>query len=117
MKITTPGNIPAAITANGTSDVFDVSRCDRGLFMYLAFAGQAGVTPTLDVVLDFMDDDKITPIGFQVGSFAQFTPAALVQQTSTALGLIFPNYARLRWTIGGSGGPTFNTPTLRLFGR
>lgn len=117
MKLTNPGSIPASINANGTSDPFDVSRCDRGVLMYLSFASQAGTTPTLDVTLDFLDDDKSTVVGFSVVSFAQFTSVALGQQVTSALGLIFPNWARLRWTIGGTAGPVFNTPTLRIFGR
>lgn len=99
---------PAARGASGSSSSRDGFGAADVLRAQLDVTAFAGTTPTLDVVLEDTLDDVNWNV---IGTFAQKTGVGREVINVTAP---FTDRVRARWTVGGTGGPSF-TFSVRVY--
>jgi hypothetical protein len=107
------------LTASGNSGALNLaSAADVWLAVWATMA-PTGTNPTLDVQLDLRDPDgNWFP---QAVKITQLTSGPNYTSVSAGLhvagGLVLPQYGRIAWTIGGTGGPTWPGVSISLVGR
>jgi hypothetical protein len=112
-------HVTAGIT-NGTTGVagaIDISRISNGLLI-ASIGGVSGSSPTLALFFDVAD---------AYGNWVQTSPGtAIGGVVATAAGTTYgvinngyqmTNLGRIRWTIGGTGSPTFTGVSFSIHGR
>lgn len=108
--------VPTMISSSGNSDDIDVSMV--GVLLGTVVGGATtGSGPTLNFYLDAKDAlGNYLPIL----SFTQLTGPSLTYATTgpgTANVYVLTKYVRLRWVLGGTGGPSFANCAVALAGR
>ena len=113
-------HVTAGITnaTNGRTGAIDISRIANGLLVVNIANAPTGSSPTLAIFFDVAD-------GF--GNWVQTSPATsiggvVVNSTGTTYGVInngyqMTNQGRIRWTVGGTGSPTFTGVSFSIHGR
>jgi len=101
----------------GLAGAIDISRISNGLLI-ASIGGTSGSSPTLALFFDVAD---------AYGNWVQTSPGTaiggvVVTGAGTTYGVInngyqMTNSGRIRWTIGGTGSPTFTSVSLSVYGR
>lgn len=112
-------HVTANITngATGAAGAIDISRISNGLLV-ASIGGVSGSSPTLALFFDVAD---------AYGNWVQTSPGTaiggvVVTGAGTTYGVInngyqMTNSGRIRWTVGGTGSPTFTSVSLSVYGR
>jgi hypothetical protein len=115
----TTDHVTAGITnaTTGLTGAIDISRISNGLLI-ASIGGASGSSPTLALFFDVAD---------AFGNWVQTSPGTaiggvVVTGAGTTYGVInngyqMTNQGRIRWTIGGTGSPTFTSVSLSVHGR
>ncbi|MER5559702.1 hypothetical protein ABT071_13960 [Streptomyces sp. NPDC002506] len=102
----------------GRAGVIDISRISNGLLVVNVANAPSGTNPTLTVLVDCAD---------AFGNWVLVSNAAGISGSSIGTsGFTYGNLtsgyqltdtARIRWTVGGTGSPSFTGVSLSLYGR
>lgn len=121
-RLETP-SISQAITADVNSDPIYVGDWSV-LLAFISFATVTGgaTSPTMDVKIDYLDDDLSTVLAFAAASFTQLTSAPNGAGVNvgpvSGSGFVLPNFVRVRFDVGSAAGtPSWNGGILRVYGR
>jgi hypothetical protein len=122
--LTLPSGTSDTVTAgtrnqvnNSTSGQIDVSSISNGLLV-VSVAGVSGTGPGLAVFFDVKDAFG----NWCLVSNATAISGAVLNSTGTVYGNISSGYSltqvgRIRWTVTGTGSPSFTGVSLSLYGR
>lgn len=115
------------LTASGNSgtalvDLLDVT--DVWLSLYVT-GTPTGTTPTLAAQLDVQDPDgnwftavaKTGTVNAAGGSASAFAGLHMPNVSTSSAAFPLPRYARIAWTVTGTGSPTFPQVSICLTGR
>jgi hypothetical protein len=113
-------HITAGITndTTGRTGAIDISRVSNGLLVVTIADAPTGTNPTLAIFFEVAD---------AYGTYVQTSPATSIGGAAvTAAGFTYgvinngyqmTNLGRIRWTVGGTGTPTFTGVSFSLHGR
>lgn len=88
----------SARTTTGTSTSAVVDAGASALALLVNAATVSGTTPTLDITVEWSNDNATWAVGEPADSFTQITAAKVVAKQFAVKGA----YYRTRWTIGGT---------------
>ncbi|MDJ0460587.1 hypothetical protein [Streptomyces sp. H27-C3] len=113
-------HVTAAITngTTGRTGAIDISRISNGLLVVNVADAPTGTNPTLTALIDVEDAFG----NWVLTSNALGISGSAIGSTGYTYGNISTGYqltdrARIRWAIGGTGGPSFTGVSLSLYGR
>lgn len=113
-------HVTASITnaVTGRTGAIDVSRISNGLLVVNCVDAPTGTNPTLAVLIDVQDAFG----NWVLTSNASGISGSAISSSGFTYGNISGGYqltdtARIRWTIGGTGTPTFTNVSFSLYGR
>ncbi|MFD5419495.1 hypothetical protein ACFWJT_15900 [Streptomyces sp. NPDC127069] len=113
-------HIAASVTnaVSGRTGPIDVSRISNGLLVVNCADAPTGTNPTLAVLIDVQDAFG----NWVLVSNAAGISGSAIGSSGFTYGNISSGYqltdtARIRWTLGGTGGPQFTNVSFSLYGR
>lgn len=112
--------VGTTITGNGTSGATLISLHDvTDLVLSVTVGAPGGSSPTLLVQVDMQDaaGNWITQVVKTASITGAGTVVAYGGLHSSSPGIVLTRLARVAWTIGGSGGPSFPGVAICLAGR
>lgn len=111
----TAGTINAVTGMSGT---INVSKISSGILVVSTANAPTGSSPTLAVFFDVQDSYGnwcLTSNATAISGAVLTTSGTVYGQISS--GYTLTDFARIRWVVGGTGGPSFTGVSLSLYGR